>query len=61
MIEQALNVLSDINSDKKSRGKVFVRKVASFVGQVISMTIVIVHVSLIMTKSLSVDIKKSNT
>ena len=54
-IEKALNILSEINSDLKSRGKVFVRKVASFVRWIISMTIVIGHVSLIKTKSLSVD------
>ena len=60
-IEKVLKVLNEINSDLKARGKVFVKKVASFVGHIISMTIVIGHISPIMTKSLSVDITKVNT
>ena len=60
-VEKALKGLTDIEADLKSKGKVFVKKVASFVGQIISISIVIGHVSLIMTKSLSVDICKAST
>ena len=57
-IEKTLNTLAEIKRGVESRGKVFVRKFASFVGQIISMAIVIGNVSLIMTKSLSYDIKE---
>ena len=60
-IEKTLNTLAEIKRDVESREKVFVRKIASFVGQIISMAIVIGNVSLIMTKSLSYDIKEANT
>ena len=60
-IEKTLNTLAEIKRDVDSRGKVFVREIASFVGQIISMAIVIGNVSLIMTKSLSYDIKEANT
>ena len=40
-IEKTLNTLAEIKRDVESRGKVFVRKNASFVGQIISMAIVI--------------------
>ena len=36
-IEKTLNTLAEIKRDVESRGKVFVRKNASFVGQIISM------------------------
>ena len=61
-VEKALKGLSDIDADLRSKGNVLVKKnVASFVGQIISISIVIVHVSLIMTMSLSVDICKAST
>ena len=60
-VEKALKELTDIEADLRSKGKILVKKVASFVGQIISMSIVIGHLSLIMTKSLSVDIYKVST
>ena len=60
-IEKTLKTLAEIKTDIESRGKGFVRKSASFVSQIISMAIVIGNVSLIMTKSLSYDVKETNT
>ena len=60
-IEKTLNSLAEIKNDVESRGNVFVRKIVSIVGQIISMAIVIGNVSLIMTNSLRYDIKEANT
>ena len=43
-VEKTLNTLTEIKRDVESRGKVFVKKIASSVGQIIYMAIVIGNV-----------------
>ncbi|MEW8544359.1 MAG: reverse transcriptase domain-containing protein [Candidatus Thiodiazotropha sp.] len=58
-ILKAQDTISELLSGQKVHRRVAVRKVASFVGQVISMSIVIGHISQIMTRYLSIDILKA--
>ena len=60
-IKKSLETLIDIDSELRTKGKVLLKQVASFVGQIISIVIVIKEIELIMTKSLSVDIIKAET
>ncbi|XP_053382628.1 uncharacterized protein LOC128549601 [Mercenaria mercenaria] len=55
-IQKALNTLSEIEYSLKKHRRFHVRKLASFVGQIISMSVVIGHISQIMTRYLSIDI-----
>lgn len=55
-IVKAQNTISELLNAHKIHRRVPVRKVASIVGQVISMSIVIGHISQIMTRYLSIDI-----
>ena len=58
-IDKLLHTLRDIQSCLDTRKTVFVRKVASFVGQVISMYPVIGNIAYLMTKHLTIDINAS--
>ena len=58
-ILKAQNSISELLTAQKVHRRVAVRKAASFVGQIISMSIVIGHVSQIMTRYLSIDILKA--
>lgn len=55
-LETVLQTIDSIKSQISSRGSVSVRKLASFVGKIISMSLVIGNVAQIMTRSLSVVI-----
>ena len=55
-ISKAKQSISDLLSSIRNHRRVHVRKVASVVGQLISMSIVVGHVSQIMTRYLSADI-----
>jgi hypothetical protein len=60
-VEKAKLTASQLLQDLKIHRRVPVRKVASFVGQIISMNIVVGHVTQIMTRYLSLDILQSRT
>lgn len=55
-VDKALHTLYEIEHCFRVKARVQVKKIASFVGQIISMAIVIGNVSQIMTKCLSMDI-----
>ena len=60
-IIKALDTVSIIINEVNSRGKVQAKKLASFVGQIISMVLVVGNIALIMTKYLSFDIAKAKS
>lgn len=58
-LNKTRNTITQILADLKVHRRLLVRKVSSLVGQIISMSIVIGHVTQIMTRSLSIDILKA--
>ncbi|XP_053382012.1 uncharacterized protein LOC123541270 [Mercenaria mercenaria] len=55
-VNKTVKILSEIEQDLAKHRRVHVKKVASFVGQIISMSVVIGNISQIMTRYLSMDI-----
>lgn len=55
-VHKTFKTISDIEISLKEHRRVHVRLVASFVGQIISMSIVLGHIAQIMTRYLSMDI-----
>lgn len=60
-IEKLRSSISSLLSDFSVHGRVFVRKVSSVVGQIISMSYVLGNIVYIMTKSLSIDIASAKS
>ena len=60
-ISKAKNSVSEILLSVKYQRKLYVKRVASIVGQIISMSIVLGHISQIMSRYLSLDILNANT
>lgn len=58
-LSKVKSTISNILADLKVHRRVGVRKLASLVGQIISMSVVIGHVSQIMTRCLSIDIVRA--
>lgn len=58
-IEKLINSIKDIKLEYSKKRKVRVRKLASVVGQIISMYIVIGNIGQLMSRSISVDILKA--
>ena len=57
-IDKILSTINYIRTCLTTRTTVYVRKVASFVGQIISMYSVISNITYLMTKHLTIDINK---
>ena len=56
-----MNTITEIDTLLANRDTVFVRKVASLVGQIISTSLVIGNIVYLMTKHLSIDINSSSS
>ena len=60
-IQKIMSTISDIDQCLTKRGKVFVRLVASLVGQIISTSLVVGNIVYLMTKHLSIDINRAHS
>lgn len=58
-LSKVKSTISDVLTDLKVHRRVGVRKLASLVGQIISMSVVIGHMAQIMTRCLSIDVVKA--